>query len=233
MFLKKRKIYFFIILILQTLTTQKKKNKQTNKIMALSNRLFSEALRDFNRAFSLINQPTFFEPALANTFGKQFLNQARYPPTDVLETNQGYEIHAELPGVQKQDIDIQVPDNHTIVLKGEVKYAKTEESNNQQVSTSSSKDDIKQQDQTDSAAQEVSSANDTTSVANTNTNAVTTANASVPHWWRSERMTGSFSRSFSFPQAIDPDTIKALYKDGVLTVTIPKLEKSSVHIPVE
>ncbi|CAO3633557.1 unnamed protein product [Cunninghamella blakesleeana] len=206
--------------------------------MAISNRLFSEALRDFNRAFSLINQPTFFEPALANTFGKQLLNNTRYPPTDVLETNQGYEIHAELPGVQKQDIDIQVPDDHTIVLKGEVKYAKTEESNDQQ-QISSSNDDIKQ-DQIDSSTQVASSTDNSstapTSVTNTNNtaNAVTAASAvNTPHWWRSERMTGAFSRSFSFPQAINPDTIKALYKDGVLTVTIPKLEKSTVRIPIE
>ncbi|MCK5147615.1 Hsp20/alpha crystallin family protein [bacterium] len=42
---------------------------------------------------------------------------------------------------------------------------------------------------------------------------------------RNERFYGSFERSFYFPQDVIPDEIKANYKDGVLTVVIPKSEK--------
>jgi HSP20 family protein len=41
---------------------------------------------------------------------------------------------------------------------------------------------------------------------------------------RIERSYGVFSRSFSLPESFDPDRIKAEYRNGVLTVTIPKKE---------
>ena len=37
---------------------------------------------------------------------------------------------------------------------------------------------------------------------------------------------GSFSRSIVLPQEIDPDAAKADLKDGVLTIRLPKLERS-------
>ena len=39
-----------------------------------------------------------------------------------------------------------------------------------------------------------------------------------------ERVTGSFSRSLRMPEHIDGDRIEAEYKDGLLTVTVPKAE---------
>ena len=43
---------------------------------------------------------------------------------------------------------------------------------------------------------------------------------------RSERFYGKFQRSVPLPFAIDADKIEACYRDGVLTVTLPKTEKS-------
>ena len=37
-----------------------------------------------------------------------------------------------------------------------------------------------------------------------------------------ERSYGSFSRSFTLPETVDQEKIRAEYKDGVLTVTLPK-----------
>ena len=37
-----------------------------------------------------------------------------------------------------------------------------------------------------------------------------------------ERSFGSFSRSFTLPRTIDGDNVQATFKDGVLTVTLPK-----------
>ena len=42
---------------------------------------------------------------------------------------------------------------------------------------------------------------------------------------RIERLTGKFYRSFTFPTAVNADKISASYKDGVLTVAIPKAEE--------
>ena len=46
------------------------------------------------------------------------------------------------------------------------------------------------------------------------------------NYHRVERAYGSFSRSFSLPRLIDEDKIAADYKDGVLTVHVPKHEKA-------
>jgi HSP20 family protein len=39
---------------------------------------------------------------------------------------------------------------------------------------------------------------------------------------REERFFGRFQRSFTLPKAVDGSKVKASYKDGVLTVTLPK-----------
>lgn len=46
---------------------------------------------------------------------------------------------------------------------------------------------------------------------------------------RIERQYGCFKRTFSLPSAIDEDKIKAEFKDGLLTVTIPKQEQAKVR----
>ena len=40
--------------------------------------------------------------------------------------------------------------------------------------------------------------------------------------YRSERSYGSFLRQFALPEEVDGDRIEASYKDGVLSVTLPK-----------
>ena len=41
-----------------------------------------------------------------------------------------------------------------------------------------------------------------------------------------ERRYGSFSRSFSLPQTVDPNKVAAEYKNGVLTVRLPLREEA-------
>lgn len=40
-----------------------------------------------------------------------------------------------------------------------------------------------------------------------------------------ERSYGSFSRSMKMPAAVDPDKVEATYKNGVLTIVLPKKEE--------
>jgi len=51
-------------------------------------------------------------------------------------------------------------------------------------------------------------------------------NVSEDNYLRVERTYGAFSRSFSLPNTVNAETIGAEYKNGVLTVTLPKREES-------
>jgi len=51
---------------------------------------------------------------------------------------------------------------------------------------------------------------------------------------RYERSYGTFERSFTLPASVDAGNIKADYEHGVLTVTLPKVEKARPrHIDVQ
>jgi HSP20 family protein len=43
---------------------------------------------------------------------------------------------------------------------------------------------------------------------------------------RYERTYGAFERSFTLPTTVDPQSIKATYEVGVLTLILPKVEKA-------
>jgi HSP20 family protein len=44
--------------------------------------------------------------------------------------------------------------------------------------------------------------------------------------YRAERFLGRFQRTITLPVRINPDQVKATYKDGILTVILPKAEES-------
>ena len=46
------------------------------------------------------------------------------------------------------------------------------------------------------------------------------------NYHRVERSYGTFTRTFSLPNTIDADKVAATYKDGVLTLTMPKKEEA-------
>ena len=46
------------------------------------------------------------------------------------------------------------------------------------------------------------------------------------NYHRRERAYGTFTRSFTLPSSVKADNVAAEYKDGVLTVTLPKREEA-------
>ena len=55
-------------------------------------------------------------------------------------------------------------------------------------------------------------------------------------YFRKERSFGSFYRAFTLPSTINPENIKATFKDGVLEIEIPKPEEKklkNVQIKIE
>jgi HSP20 family protein len=53
------------------------------------------------------------------------------------------------------------------------------------------------------------------------------------HYFRNERVYGSFERSIKIPSTVDANLITATCKDGILTVEVPKAEKAKPReIPI-
>lgn len=48
-------------------------------------------------------------------------------------------------------------------------------------------------------------------------------------WHRTERHVGKFSRSLTLPCDVQDDKVDAVYSNGVLSITLPKLEKEKTH----
>jgi HSP20 family protein len=96
------------------------------------------------------------------------------PAIDLIERKDAYLVRAELPGVERSNIDISFEKNILTISgqKSAMLEAKDEEL----------------------------------------------------RVFAAERVSGSFSRALRMPDHIDGDKISAEYKDGLLTVTIPKAE---------
>jgi HSP20 family protein len=91
------------------------------------------------------------------------------PPVDICEADGQVVLKADLPGVNREDIDLTV-EQHTLTIKGQRRP-----------------DGQIREDQ----------------------------------YHRLERAYGTFSRSFTLPSSIDAGAVRADYRDGVLTVTLP------------
>ena len=114
-----------------------------------------------------------------NDFGKGFFVRPFPAPAeaelkmkiDVKEDEKSYTVQADIPGVKKEDIQVDI-DGDTVSLRAEAKREKEEKKDEKVV--------------------------------------------------YSERSYGMVSRSFSLPGEVDEKTSKAEYKDGVLTLVLPK-----------
>lgn len=106
----------------------------------------------------------FWRPATSMT--------ERTPLTDLADLGDKYEMRVEMPGIPKEDIDIEVTPN-SVEISAEHDKSREEKDKN---------------------------------------------------WLRRERSTMSFYRSFELPEEIKTENADAELRDGILTLSIPKVE---------
>jgi HSP20 family protein len=95
------------------------------------------------------------------------------PAVDIFETPNEIVVKAELPGMERKDIALNLESN-VLTLKGERRFLRETKEEN---------------------------------------------------YHRIERSYGGFSRAFSIPVTVDEEKIRADYKDGVLTIVLPKKDQ--------
>ncbi|ETS01580.1 HSP20-like chaperone [Trichoderma reesei RUT C-30] len=154
------------------------------------------------------------------------------PKFDVRETDAAYELHGELPGMNKENVNIEFTDSQTLVVHGRVERTYTagtppsgalEGSKSGGAITEGGEKDkkppkptVEDEDAAAGKSGEVSKKGDDKDSNKPTDNA---------KYWLSERSVGEFSRTFSFPTRVDQDKVSANFKDGILNITIPKAAK--------
>lgn len=140
-----------------------------------------EPLQKFKDEFENMFDRFFKEPFLSD---KSILSKDSFTPAcNIKEEKDAYMIEVDLPGVEPEDIDIEI-DNNYISIKGERK-SKVE-----------TEDEEKQMHVVESSY-------------------------------------GSYHRAFTLPDNVKSDAITADYKNGVLSISIPKTEDGQARrIPI-
>ncbi|MCK5312597.1 MAG: Hsp20/alpha crystallin family protein [Desulfobacteraceae bacterium] len=131
--------------------------------------------------YNPLNEVSLFRNNFGRFFNDSFFNSPVFPDqqkewkpvVDIIKKDGKVIVTAELPGVNKEDISIDVNED-VLTLKGERKY----ENENKETD-----------------------------------------------YYRKERITGSFSRSFVLPSGVSTEEIDAEYKDGILKIEIPEVQK--------
>lgn len=147
------------------------------------------------------------------------------PKFDVREAKEAYYLDGELPGIAQNEIDIEFTDPQTMVVKGRVEreYASGEQPEGAGAEKS------KKARVEEEGAEEGQ-------VAKGGEKGVTKAEEGGKHnYWVSERSVGEFHRTFTFPSRVDSEGVKAKLKNGILSVTVPKVTvgKGGKRIAIE
>ncbi|EXJ82078.1 hypothetical protein A1O1_08147 [Capronia coronata CBS 617.96] len=171
--------------------------------MALFPRLsssFGPSRQELGPFFNLFND-TFSElQKLSESASRTFA-----PKFDVKEAQDKYILEGELPGIDQKNVTIQFEDDQTLTIKGRTEHQREEGQRPDQTAQNG-----------ESTSKEVAT-----------TGSKEVAKSQPQHtYWVSERQVGEFARSFAFPNPVDQDHVKASLKNGILSVVVPKLEKS-------
>lgn len=152
------------------------------------------------------------------------------PKFDVRETEDAYELHGELPGMNKNDVQIEFSDPQTMLIRGRIERSYTS-GTPQTLEANKTGDANTESAETSKFHQATVEDEDSgTNGITTPTNGEVTKKEATPKdkakYWLSERSIGEFARSFNFPTHVQQDSVSASLKDGVLSVTVPKHKRT-------
>ena len=164
------------------------------------------------------------------------------PKFDVRETGEAYELHGELPGMSKDNVHIEFTEPQTMLVRGKVERSYTAgtppsgaiESNSSPTAAitegqtprknSTSSHQATVEDEADSQTHE-SGFEEVVATKKPEEPQQPKKPADKAKYWLTERSIGEFSRSFNFPSRVDQETVTANFKDGILSVVVPKAKK--------
>ncbi len=173
-------------------------------------------------------------------------NQVRsfQPRFDVKENKDSYELKGELPGIEQDNLEVAFTDEKTLKITGhtESRAKPTAAVEGQAEAASATETEVESTpvpESDTSSYHKASVEDDFEHVANPNaTPAETPATETAPvtekqevaepaktersRYWVSERSTGRFSRSFTFPSRINQEEVSASLKNGILSIVVPK-----------
>ena len=146
------------------------------------------------------------------------------PKFDVKELPEAYELQGELPGIEQKDVDIEFTDYATLTVRGR---------NERSYTTGTPPTGLVEGPVAQGALENGPKEHQATveDEPETPDEQVTKAPAKPApkepeaKIWVSERSVGEFSRSFSFPERIDQDAVRASMKNGILSIVVPKAKK--------
>ncbi|KAL6357884.1 hypothetical protein LRP88_08061 [Fusarium phalaenopsidis] len=156
------------------------------------------------------------------------------PKFDVRETAEAYELHGELPGMSKEDVHIEFTEPQTMLIRGKTERTYTagtppaglvEDTAMSGAITEGSDDGKSSHQATVEDEAEANGHEQGTEVVQQPKEEVQKKPADSAKYWLTERSFGEFSRSFNFPTRVDQDTVSATFKDGILSIVVPKAKK--------
>ncbi|KAI0842263.1 HSP20-like chaperone [Hypoxylon sp. FL0890] len=214
----------------------------STKMSMFAPRFYSAAEPNFTGLFRLIDD--FDKYALQST-GEGATQQhggrhGRHLPTftpkfDLKETENTFELHGELPGIEKENVNIEFTDPQTIVIRGRVERTHTEgtppagflEKGGESRGAISDKEHHEKAPKPTVEDEKAEGAKQTTVAEGDKSKAAAEQKQHQPQakYWVSERSVGEFSRTFQFPSRVDTDNVSASLNNGILTVVVPKAKK--------
>lgn len=168
-----------------------------------------------------------------------------YPKFDIRETDSAFELYGELPGAERDGIEIEFNEPQTLVIRGRTERAYMSASRPASVASpvdenrSGAEEKKTGNGETETSEQTVtlpivedSNGDDKSRSGQKEHNeassgAASTAKAPAPQSkvWVKERSVGEFARTFSFPVRVDQESVSASLQNGILSVIVPKAKK--------